>query len=177
MDFTEIFNTVWGWVIATVGGVSVASIISGILWVTLKASFNKTIQKANLEKTQAEAAEMAAAKAIEKIKALSFKQSLQPVVESQLKKITEETQVLVREELEEVKDRYNKLLLVLEALSKYFDNSIGVSDDAKQALKDAIEDAKNESIEEYVEEEVVVEEAKEEPKTDTKKTSNTSVDR
>ena len=166
MDFTGIFNTVWGWVIASVGGVSLAGILTTILWAILKSSFNRTIEKANLERTQEVAAEKAADKAVSKIKSVSYKQSLQPVVESQLKKVTEEAQEMVKAELQEVNDNYNKLLAILEALSKYFDNSIGVSDSAKAELKNAIAEAKSDKTYTYVEEEVKVNEIKEEPKED-----------
>lgn len=163
MDFTGIFNTVWGWIIASVGGVSLAGILTAILWAVLKGSFNRAIAKANLEKTQADAAEIAAEKAVAKIKNVSYKQSLQPVVESQLKKVTEEAQEMVKKELEEVNYQYTRLLAVLEALSKYFDNSIGVSDEAKENLKIAIASAKEMRVDERVEEEIKVEEFKEEP--------------
>jgi len=163
MDFTGIFNTVWGWIIASVGGVSLAGILTAILWAVLKGSFNRAIAKANLEKTQADAAEIAAEKAVAKIKNVSYKQSLQPVVESQLKKVTEEAQEMVKKELEEVNYQYTRLLAVLEALSKYFDNSIGVSDEAKENLKIAIASAKEMKVDERVEEEIKVEEFKEEP--------------
>jgi len=130
MDFSGIFQSVEGWVIASVGGVSLAGIISFIIWAVLKSAFNKVIIKANLKATQ----------------------------EEELKKIVEQAQELVAQELESVNKRYDKLVNVLEALASYFDNSIGVSDEAKQSLKEALAEAKEIKIEPEIEQEVKVEE-------------------
>lgn len=177
MDFTGIFQTVWGWILAAVGGLSFTGILTAVIWVCLKGSFNRAIEKANLKKTQEDAAEQAAEKAVDKIKNVSFKQSLQPVVESQLKKVSEEAQEMVKAELEEVNANYTKLLNVLEALSKYFDNSIGVSEDAKAELKSAIAQAREEKVDEHLEEEIKVEQEKEEVAEKPKKSSSTRVER
>lgn len=177
MDFTGIFNTVLGWIVAAVGGVTLSGIIAVIIYGCLKGAFNRTIVKAGLEKTQEVAAEKAAEKAVEKIKKVSFKQSLQPVIESQLKKVTEEAQELVKKEMKETQDKYDKLLLVLEALSKYFDNSIGVSEEAKAELKKAIALAKEEPIDESVEEKIEIEEIHEEDVVVEEKPSSARVER
>ena len=158
MDFTGIFNTALGWALTTLGGVSLAGIISVIIYGCLKGAFNRAIAKINAEKIAEEVAVKTMDKTVGKVKEISFKQSLQPVIESQLKSITKESHELVQAELEEVKAKYDKLLAVLEALAKYFDNSIGVSDEAKAALKVAIEDAKAEEPEAHVEETIVVKE-------------------
>ena len=173
MDFTGIFNTVWGWIVASLGGVSLAGILAAIIYGCLKGAFNKAIAKINVEEVAKDVSRETMEQTVAQVKGLSFKQSLQPIVETQLKKITLEAQELVKKELEEVKEKYDKLLLVLEALSKYFDNSIGVSEEAKSALKDAIEVAKEESVEEHTESEVVVEsvDVEEKPTEETKKST------
>lgn len=158
MDFSGIFQSVEGWVIASVGGVSLAGIISFIIWAVLKSAFNKVIIKANLKATQEESAKLASQQAVAQIKELSFKQSIQPVVERELKKIVEQAQELVAKELDGVNNRYDKLVNVLEALASYFDNSIGVSDEAKQNLKDALAEAKEIKIEPEIEQNIKVEE-------------------
>ena len=178
MDFTTIFSTVWGWIIAALGGVSLTGLISAIIYISLKGAFNRTIEKQNLKKTQEDAAEQAAEKAVAKIKNISFKQSLQPVIVGQLKLITAETQEMVKQELKEVKEQYNNVVHILEALAKYFDNSIGVSEEAKENLKNAIYQAKEQKVDESIEEEVTltqeeVEEIIEEPK----KSSSVRVER
>lgn len=79
---------------------------------------------------------------VEKFKTVSFEQNIQPVVKSELKKVTEEANEYIKQELKETQEGYNKLLACLEKLAAYFDNSIGVPEEAKTALKEAIEQAK-----------------------------------
>lgn len=170
MDFSAIFSTVWGWILAAVGGVSLSAIIATIIYLCLKGAFNRTIERANLKKTQEDAAEQAADKAVAKIKNLSYKQSLQPIIEGQLKLITENAQEMVKKELNELKEQNNKMLNVIACLARYFDNSIGVAEDVKQDLKNAIADARTEKITEDTEQEIVV---VEEPKVEIKETKAT----
>ena len=54
---------------------------------------------------------------------------------------------VVQKELAEVKAEYKTLIDIIKKLSAYFDNSIGVSETAKQELKQAIAQAENEPIE------------------------------
>ena len=49
--------------------------------------------------------------------------------------------------MNEVKAEYKTLINIVKKLSSYFDNSIGVSDTAKQELKQAIAEAENEPVE------------------------------
>ena len=177
MDFSAIFSTVWGWIIAVVSGISVTGLISTIIYLSLKTAFNRTIQKANLKKTQQDAAEQAADKAVAKIKNMSFKQSLQPIVEGQLKLITENAQEMVKKELAEVREQYKNVLKILEALSRYFDNSIGVSEEAKKELKQAIGAAKEQKTEESIEEIIVIEEPKVEIKEQKEEKKSVMVER
>ena len=79
---------------------------------------------------------------LEKIKNISFEQNIQPLVESELKKVTEEANTYLKQQLKETQEGYNKLLCCVEKLAAYFDNSIGVSDEAKAELKQAIAEAK-----------------------------------
>lgn len=136
----DILNQIWQAVAPYLAGISVSGIISAVIYGCLKGAFNKTISKINVEKIADEATE----KGIEKVKKISYEQSIQPLVESELKKIDEYAAKEFKKELEEVKDSYDKLLVVLEKLAAYFDNSIGVSEESKKELHQAIEDAKSE---------------------------------
>ncbi len=136
----EIFNEIWVWLVATLGGVSITGIISAVIYGCLKGAFNKTISKINVEKIAQDATE----KGVEKVKKISFTHSIQPLVESELKKINEQSVEVLKQSLADVASQYNKVILILEKLSAYFDNSIGVSDNAKEELKQAISEAKNE---------------------------------
>ena len=138
----EILNQIWVWIGSAVGGVSLAGIISAIIYGCLKGAFNRTIAKINVQKI----ADQATEKGVEKVKKVSFSHTIQPLVESELKKLNEHYVEVLKVYMEEVAKKYDNLVLVLEKLSAYFDNSIGVNETAKQELKQALADAKNEQV-------------------------------
>ena len=135
----EIFNTIWSYIVAAVGGVSAVGILTSIVYCSLKAAFNKTISKINVEKISNEATD----KGIERIKNISFKQSIQPIAESELRKITERANEYIDKALAGVQEKYDNLILIIEKLAEYFDNSIGVPDYKKEELHNAVDNAKN----------------------------------
>lgn len=139
----EILNEIWVWIVSALGGVSLAGVISAAIYGCLKGAFSKTISKIDVEKIAKDATD----KGIDKVKAVSFSHSIQPLVESELKKINEMSVEVVKKELNEVKAEYRTLINIIKKLSAYFDNSIGVSDTAKQELKQAIAEAENEPVE------------------------------
>ena len=139
----EILNEIWVWIVSALGGVSLAGVISAAIYGCLKGAFSKTISKIDVEKIAKDATD----KGIDKVKAVSFSHSIQPLVESELKKINEMSVEVVKKELNEVKAEYKTLINIIKKLSAYFDNSIGVSDTAKQELKQAIAEAENEPVE------------------------------
>lgn len=140
----DVLNQIWQAVAPYLAGISVSGIISAVIYGCLKGAFNKTISKLNVEKIVNDATEKSVEKGIDKVKKISYEQSIQPLVESELKKIDEYAAKEFKKELEEVKGSYDKLLVVLEKLASYFDNSIGVSEESKAELHKAIEDAKRE---------------------------------
>lgn len=85
----EILNQIWDAIYPFVSGISVSALISAVIYAVLKSGFSKTIDNTiktiDVEKISKEAVD----KGIEKIKNISFTQSLQPIVESELAKITE----------------------------------------------------------------------------------------
>lgn len=154
----EVLNQIWQAIAPYVAGISVSGLISAIIYGCLKGAFNRTISKINVEKI----AETATEKGVEKVKTVAFTHSIQPLVESELKKINEEAAKQFKEELKKVEDNYDKLVTILEKLSAYFDGSIGVSEQAKAELKQAIEDAKTapKMAESIVTDEIIVEDTK-----------------
>lgn len=138
----EVLNQIWQVIAPYVTGVSIGGILSAILYGVLKGAFSRTISKLNVEKI----AEDATTKVVGQMKEVSFKQSIQPLVESELAKITEKANSYIEAQLEEMQKRYDHLVEVMEKLAAYFDNSIGVSDKAKAELKQALADAKIEPM-------------------------------
>lgn len=135
----EILNEVWVWIITALGGISLTSIITAVIIGCLKGAFNKAVAKINVEKI----ADDATNKGIERVKKISFEQSIQPIVESELKKVTETANKYIKDTLAETQAKYDKLVAVLEKFYAYFDDSL-VSEAKKQELKQALEDAKTE---------------------------------
>lgn len=134
----ETLNAIWQAIYPYVAGVSVTGILSAVIYGCLNGAFSKTISKVNIEKI----CEDATSKGIDKVKEVSFKQSIQPLCESELKKITEQANEYMKSYLDEMNKKYDQLIEIIEKLSAYFDNSIGVSDTAKEDLKDSINKAK-----------------------------------
>lgn len=153
----EFLNEIWTWIASIVGGVSLAGIVTTVIYGALKGAFNRTISKINVQKIADEATE----KGVERVKKVSFTHSIQPIVESELKKINEKASEALKAELKEVNENYARLVVCIEKLAAYFDYSIGVTDTAKAELKEAIAEAKK--PESAVESVVVEEEVQELP--------------
>ena len=154
----EILNSIYVWVLSALAGISISGLISTFIYLALKGAFNKTISKINVQKI----AEQATEKGIEKVKKVSFTHNIQPLCESELQKINEKSNEYIKESIKKLEEKLDKVILIQEKQAKYFDNSIGVSDEAKKELKEAIEKAKSDLVEPV--ESVVVEETKEESK-------------
>ena len=169
----EILNTIWQYVLPIGGGVTLGALIIGILVPVVKGTVSKLIDRVNVEKIE----EKAVNAGIEKIKTMSFKQSIAPLVKSELVKVVEVVDDKLNEKLDEVDKRYAQIVNILAKLSAYFDNSIAVSETAKQELKDALSDAEKTS---YNAEEVVgvvVEHEKAETNAEEEKTASPTITR
>jgi hypothetical protein len=151
----QIFNEIWVYVVSSLGGLSLTAILTSIVYGCLKGAFSKTISKLNVEKIAEEATE----KGIDRVKKVSFTHSIQPIVESELKKINEYSTEIIKKELADTQKKYDSVITILEKFALYFDNSIGVTEETKKELKQAIATAKNKPISI---ESVVVEETTEE---------------
>lgn len=147
----EFLNEIWVWIMSAIGGLSLSAIISSIIYGCLKGAFNKTISKINVESI----ADKATEKGVERVKKVSFTHNIQPLVESELKKINEHSVEVLKKELADVQAKYDNVIDILDKLACYFDNSIGVAEEKKAELKQAIAKAQNKPM---VAESVVVDE-------------------
>lgn len=162
MNFWEILNKIWEAVAPYLAGISVSGILSAVIYGCLRGAFNKALAKLDTQKIADEATD----KGVERVKEVTFKHNIQPIVESELEKIDKNAAKEFKQELEEVKESYEKLRACIEKLANYFNNSIGVSEEAKAELHKALDDAKiAPTAPESVESEVVIETA---PKTENK---------
>lgn len=137
-DLANIWNMIAPYVTNGAIWSAIASILGACIARAIKKSKNETTAALNTKVVANELKQ----EMKKEIKEISFEQNIQPLVESELKKVTEEANTYLKQQLKETQEGYNKLLLCVEKLSAYFDNSIGVSDEAKAELKQAIADAK-----------------------------------
>ena len=142
-DLANIWNMIAPYV--TNGAIwgAIASILGACISRAIKNSRDKTtVNLEVLQKNLYKEIDDRVTKFEEKLKTVTIEQDITPLVKSELKKVTEEANEYVKQQLKETQEGYDKLLNCLEKLSAYFDNSIGVSDEAKTELKQAIEEAK-----------------------------------
>lgn len=171
----EFLSEIWVWIVSALGGISLAGIITTVIYGCLKGAFNRTISKINVQKI----ADQATEKGVERVKEVSFTHSIQPIVESRLVEINEKATEVFEKQTEKVSDKYDKIINILDKLACYFDNSIGVADEKKAELKQAIAEAKNEQItaESVVVDEIVIETTKHSEKEPKTAKSSTKVER
>lgn len=138
----EILNSIWVWILSILGGLSLSTIFAFIIKLTIGSTVKKMLAKINVEKI----ADQATEKGVAKVKKISFTHNIQPLVESELVKINEKSTEVLKKELADVQKKYDNLIVIMEKLSAYFDNSIGVAEEKKTDLKQAIANAKNDPI-------------------------------
>ena len=149
----------------SLGGVSVLTICAALLTLMIKASINRTLAKKNIQ-IAAKEFSVAAKKELETI---SFKQTIQPVCESGLERVNEKSAEFVKKAIEEQNKKLDQIIRIQEAQAKYFDNSIGVNEEARIEIKQAIADAKNTpKIEETQELEIIIKKDEKDEKIDKK---------
>ena len=157
----ETLNNIWEAIKPYFSGVTVGAIISCILLPLVKGMITKATEKFNIEELlnkQNSAIDGAVEKSVDRIKDITFKQSIQPLVESELKKVGEAANAQVENSVAELRTGNAKILCVLKALSAYFDDSI-ISDEKKEAVAVAIKDAES-ALNTTVETTAVIEEEK-----------------
>lgn len=142
LNAMETFNKIWKIIQPYLTGITLGGIVSCLFYCLFKYGFTKTLNKVDTKKLEDKAVE----KAQESVKTTTFKTNIQPLVESELKKVVETAtknyQTLNDELRKDTQESYEKLLACLEALGNYFDDSIAVSNAKKDAFHSAIEVAK-----------------------------------
>jgi hypothetical protein len=135
-------NAIWATIAPYFSGISVSAIIGIIVGCIIKAVINKALGKVDSKLDIKEISKNAGEIALSGIKNVSFQQSIQPLVESELIKVREVSNGLAVQSMNELKAQNEKLYAVLSALSAYFDDSIMISDSKKAELHSALENMK-----------------------------------
>lgn len=141
---------------SAVGSAIINGILSGFIKGKIESKIgNKAIKDAAREIMQEMIAE---------IKTVTFKQNIQPIVNSELEKVTEKVDSHLLKETQEQKGLMLKVIKILEKFIAYFDYSIGVPEKVKEEAKQALAEAQIQDVPVQEDFEVqVVEEPKEEP--------------
>ena len=141
----EVFREIW-----TIIGPHVIAFLTngtffGIVFALLRAKFNKAINNVDREKIVEAVAEIVVKEdkkyIDEKLKTITYKQSIEPLCKSEFIKLQEINDEKLKELNSEVLNKFDKILTVNEKLALYFDDSL-VSNEKKQALHEAIKNAK-----------------------------------
>lgn len=158
-------NAIWEVIKPYFTAGTIATAIGTIIGVISKHNLVKKLKEIDFKKAQEEIVEGG----IEKIKDITYKVDITPIVESKLVEIEQKTLLAVKAQVDAMKTQYANMLEVLKGISAYFDDSYLISQEKKDAVQQAIEDAEKElpQDETIVVEPVVEEEPKqveEEPK-------------
>ena len=152
----ETLRKIWELIAPYFSGSLAGAIIACIVLPFIKGTITKTTEKLNVQGIMDKvysAIDDAVNKAVDRIKNLAFKQSIQPIVKSELEKVTERANSYIEGEVSDIRDGNDKIVAALSALGAYFDDSI-VPDAKKQAFYAAIASAKSP----VTEQEITVEE-------------------
>lgn len=134
-------NTIWAQIAPYLSGLGLGGILSLILGIVLKGSFNKAVNSLNVSKI----AEEATNKALAKIKSLSFTHDIAPIVEEKLTAATKAQAKVLKKELDEIRHNYENVVEILGNLAAYFDGSM-VSDEVKATLHASLDKAVNKPV-------------------------------
>lgn len=120
-------------------GVSLGTILSAIAVALVKKETTKVANKVDDDKTIAKLKDGV----INGIQNAKIDLSIQPIIKHEIAKISEIAYGECRNNQEELKSLLYAVIEIQELQAKYFDNSVGVNEDVKKALKDKIEAIKN----------------------------------
>lgn len=137
--FNKLWDKVEPYVMGAVSGVSLGGIVSAVFYGLIKSQTNKTLNKLNDKTTTNEIV----SNVVSAIGNTSLSMNIQPIVESKLKALNEAVYSELDKAMDSQREKDLAVINILVALAGYFDNSIGVSDESKEALKTAIENAKS----------------------------------
>ena len=132
-------NEILMWAAPFLSGVSITGVLAGVIYLCLKSAFNKQLNKLDVESIIDKKVDKAVKT---KIETVSFTHSIKPLCESELQKINEFANDYIKLTVAGLENKLDKVILIQEKQAKYFDNSIGVSQEAKDELKKVIEEAK-----------------------------------
>lgn len=133
----EELKALWDIIAPYITTTSISAGVGAIVIAIFKALLNKTLNKLNVGDISNNIAE----KTTSKIKNVEVKTSIQPIIESGLKKVMEECNEQIKGSIGKITEQDQAILNTIECFASYFDGSFAVSDEKKNALANALEEA------------------------------------
>ena len=169
----ETLRKIWEMIAPYFSGGVAGVLITCVIIPIMRCMLTKATAKLDIEgllKKLNDAIDGAVNKAVDKVQTISFKQSIQPLVESELEKVTEKANEYIEGQVADLRESNEKIVAALSALGAYFEDSI-VPDAKKAAFAEAIAAAKAP----VTEQEIVVEKTVEETPAPVKKSKKSEV--
>lgn len=136
------FQRLWEIVSPYLAGITLGGIISCFFYAFFSGSIKKFINKIQLGDIVNQTVDTS----MDKIKNVAIQVELQPIIEKELDKVNQYCKEEIEKNFAITKNVCNQMISCFENLAKYFDNSIGVSQEVKDNLYNAIEEAKQISV-------------------------------
>lgn len=164
---SEVLKQILNWVSLFLGSALGGAIIGGIISGFFKGKTEKLVNSINVKQI----AEDTTNACVEQVKKVSFNQSIQPIVESELEKVNEKADERLQKTVKELKESNAKIINILEKFIAYFDYSIGIPDKIKEEAHIAINSAKEVEIQNYQEIKIEDEEVEKNERKNTSKST------
>lgn len=162
-------NAIWEAIKPYFTAGTIATAIGTIIGVITKHNLVKKLEEIDFKKTEEEVV----ASGIKKVKEITYKCDITPIVESKLADIQQKALLAVREQVAVMQAQYANMLAVLKGIASYFDDSIAISEERKEELREVIANAESE----LPQVETIVAEVETEPEIVTVETKKVNVER
>ena len=133
----ENLQKIWNIISPYLAGITIGGIVSACFYAIFSGSIKAFINRVNIEKI----VDTTVNSTMEQIKDVSVSVELQPLVENELKVITKEVNEKVETKLALYEQKIDNLIIVVDKLATYFDNSNAIPQETKQDLHDTIKKA------------------------------------
>ena len=145
-------NNAWEWVketwakckhvlIGAVSGISLSAIVSAIFIVFIKRSTNKVADKIEQNTNTNKIAELATEKFLANLADVKISMELKPMLESQVRATCEEVAQYFKREQIKNDEKNLALIKIMKKFAEFFNASVAVTDEQRQAVKEAIAEA------------------------------------
>lgn len=152
----NVWQSVWAWVIGIICGIGAGTLIAFLLKEVLIGIGKRIAEKIALKDLYDKTLE----ESKKGLKQITFKQSIEPLVNSELEKVNEKVDARLTNELAELKRKNDLMLKALQKFASFFDDSYMVNAEKKEELKQVFEEYNKLEIPQ--EQEIIIESHEEE---------------